>query len=237
MPTNNYVYKRKLNLLYPKKTVVKMIKNSVDYVYCTSGLFDDYKSDFLHVEVCGLPLLTMKEDKDFEKKDKNTFTFLYAGSINTKVRTLSLLINHFKKIGEKINCKIIFAGVFSKQIIRKLSCINAEFVGYCDEEKLKKLYDISDALILIGNNNSYQTPSKLIEYISYRKKIISFESLTNSQSRVLLKDYVNSFIIDDKDCSINAFLSFIKQDFIDQKSIEKVFYEHTPKYNYELIFS
>ena len=66
---------------------------------------------------------------------------------------------------------------------------NIIFHGTVSKERALLAMSESDVLINIGNNTSYQLPSKIIEYIGASKPIINIISLHNDTSKIYLKDF------------------------------------------------
>lgn len=109
-----------------------------------------------------------------------------------------------------------------------------EYISNHDEyvSELKK----SDMLLIIGNMVDNQTPSKVVEYISYGKPIIYIQSIDNDSALKKYSIYPLLCVIP-FDTSINEAVNMI-QDFVkkhresrmDYKSIARLFYNDTLEY-------
>lgn len=242
LPPNNFIYKGKLNLLDNKHKIFKNVLKYSDNIFCTPGLYNFYcKIINKNIKMCGIPLLkkielkTIKKEKDFE-----IINFLYCGSINGKVRKIDSFID-FLKIMEiqKIKYNVFFAGIFDNSLKKKFSKFNVKFLGKLSKNEIYEQYCKADVLISFGNNNSLQTPSKILEYISTCKKIISFEQIYTSQSYEILKKYKNSFVVfDNMNINIGEVINFLIKDneSINFNDLYNEYYLYTGEYNYELIF-
>jgi glycosyltransferase involved in cell wall biosynthesis len=107
----------------------------------------------------------------------NKKIILYAGSL-TKWGGVNSLIEAFKLI-ERENIELWICGPGKNRTVEHESKTNTniKFLGFLDKCKLNKIYETASIFVnprpshIIGNE--YNFPSKLFEYLSYLKPIVS----------------------------------------------------------------
>ena len=116
------------------------------------------------------------------------------------------------------------------------------FYDYVTREELDCILSKSAALLSIGNINSCQMPSKVVEYISYRKPILFFYVDPADPSFRYFNEYssVCSFNLnDDIGLNVDKLVKFITTShrYIDYKSLLEVslFRKSTPEYIAKII--
>ena len=124
--------------------------------------------------------------------------FGYFGIFTKGVRSPKNLINYLKEIkdiefhwyvNDDSKNEVIINTNESQSIFHPLVNRN---------EALKKMSDSVHCLLSIGNLNTTQIPSKVIEYISTGKPIIHFSEIENDPVIDIAKDFNNIFVISDK---------------------------------------
>ena len=107
--------------------------------------------------------------------------------------------------------------------------------GRKPHDEIIKIQQSADILVNFGNDNSCMVPSKIFEYISNKKPIISFYNISNDASYPYLKRYANSLLIKEEKAlfeeNVNSLEKFIFADNYTEISDDfllKNFYNNTP---------
>lgn len=146
----------------------------------------------------GVPLLF--ERKSNQRKKENTQTVVYAGAVSRENRNPQFIINLFKHVK---NARLIMYITNDPSVAIEAAGDSSNIVihGRISHDELESVLSDADALLNIGNNQSMQSPSKLVEYISYGKPIISTFRIENDTSAELLEKYPYSLLIDERNSS------------------------------------
>lgn len=194
---NNATLYRKLNYLFERKIFYLADFNSV----LTKNIKQKYISIFplLHNKIGVNSNLFIPSEFLYEKKETNDskVKIVFLGTLSSATRsprnTLALFSNFFLKF-PNVDVRIEFYGNitdtlidFEKypELLNRFIFLNRP-VSKLDVELIIKNADI---LLNIGNNNEYQEPSKLIEYMYSSKRILNISSIQNDTSATLLKLY------------------------------------------------
>lgn len=185
-----------------------------------------------------IPMLSKPKFLKFQKSNNNKIKLLYVGSINKKVRNPDTLL----KALEKLNRDDVFV-----QFIGKIDCIEdftklskimgnrLSFIEFLSHEEVTKLIQSANILINIGNNISTMVPSKIFEYMSFGKPIISTYDINDEPSKNYLTKYPAVVFISGRDnCEINSrkISTFIDNNInknIEYEYLENIFFKNTPK--------
>lgn len=132
---------------------------------------------------------------------KKSLKISFFGSLILNVRTPDMAIEFFKKIISNDNYKnseLHFFGELNELInnfnsVKNIINKNIFLHGLISKEKVKQEILDSDILINIGNKNDYQEPSKIFEYMYFKKPIINFTEIANDTSMHILKNYPKMF--------------------------------------------
>ena len=125
----------------------------------------------------------------------NPIKFGYFGVFTKGVRSPKNFINHLEGI-ENIEFHW-YVNEDSKNEITKYSNNSTSFFHSLinREEALKRMADSVHCLLSIGNLNTTQIPSKVIEYISTGKPVIHFSEIENDPVKKIAKNFNNLFIL------------------------------------------
>ena len=128
----------------------------------------------------------------------NPIKFGYFGVFTKGVRSPKNFINHFEGI-ENIQFHW-YVNEDSKNEITKYSNNSTSFFHslISREEALKRMADSVHCLLSIGNLNTTQIPSKVIEYISTGKPVIHFSEIENDPVKNIAKNFNNLFILSEE---------------------------------------
>ena len=169
---------------------------------------------------------------------KEEFYAMYAGNLSYSGRSIIPLLEIFKIICNKTNLKLYLIGECNcvdkyNEYIEKTNG-KIEFLGRKQHKEVLKYEEKAKYLINIGSTNPYTIPSKIFEYMSFNKTVISTYSIENEPSKEYLKKYKNVFFIDENlpyEESANNFIEFMffnGKNNIKKIDLEKVFYKNTP---------
>lgn len=190
-------------------------------------------------------------EKDFydsvTNTDKNNIKVVYTGSFYKKIRNPEYFLkvmNHVIKKSENIHLHIYSFGD-CKKIIKKWSEVNTKIIDHNSvtsdiaREKMKT----ADLLIGVGNSTSSQTPSKIFEYISFKKKIIYFIKNKNDRNIEILKKYPYALLIEESNKNldevsneVNKFIEKTSNNNIEiDEEINQIFEDASPNYIADII--
>lgn len=100
-----------------------------------------------------------------------------------------------------------------------------------------KLVANADILVNFGNNIKEMTPSKIFEYMSYGKPIISTMPISDEPSAVYLRKYPISYLLEynaiDYEREAIKLEEYINENIgkrIDFKLVKKIFYKNMPSH-------
>ena len=90
-------------------------------------------------------------------------------------------------------------------------------------------------LLNLGNKNASLTPSKIFEYMSYGKPIISTFCVDNDTSAAYLRRYSCALLLDERDADLDGAAERLRQFIFDNRytlipygETEQRFYGNTP---------
>jgi len=229
-PVNNHKIYRRLNYLTERKII-----NYTDIITVTTeALLKMYRNIFpesnrkIYVipPLISLPKNNNIENHIFIKKDK--IRLVFVGTLYKAIRSPYFLLKYFKELlqtslGDRLELHFfgrIHDCTDSFELYKDLLNNKIFIHGLVDHNIALRAMKEADFLINIGNNTSYQLPSKMVEYMSSGKPIINFISSSNDSSLALIKDYpLHINIIDKGITEENEVL--LLENFI-KNSIEKV---------------
>lgn len=178
-----------------------------------------------------------------EKKDGSPIRLLYVGSISYAVRDPRALIRVLCEMQEdntvcefvgKIDCPHLFDSL--KQKLGDRLVLSGQL---SHDEVIKKITN-ADVLLNIGNKLSTMIPSKIFEYISYAKPIISTYVSDEDPSLPHLKLYPLSLLLDCRSSEnfgdkITEFLKKIENIKVDENELERIYRLNSPEAFTEII--
>lgn len=167
----------------------KMSKNKTYY--------DKYK--FLDI-----PRIVMPKESFSEAKfiDKNKINIVYSGVLNLPERDPSYVIELLNKTKYAKDINLVFFAIGNG--LGKLYELKEKFLGnllisgYISRQEINAVYHKSDILINLGGSNPYMVPSKIFEYMSYGKPILSTYYIDDESSKKLLKKYPIGLCVDER---------------------------------------
>lgn len=198
-PVNNYKIYRRLNYLTERKII-----NYADIITVTTGsLAKIYRNVFpeSNKKIYVIPpLISLSNKGDIENHiflKKDMIRLVFVGTLYKAIRSPKFLLQLFRKLlqtslGDKL--EMHFLGrvhdcADSFELYKDLLDNKIFIHGLVAHNVALQATKDADFLINVGNDTSYQLPSKMVEYMSFGKPIINFISTSNDSSLPLIKDY------------------------------------------------
>ena len=206
--------------VFEKADKIVLMKSSEEHQMKYNYKFND-KFVFLDI-----PMLSEPEQTGDENTKSSTIKFLFVGNLSSSVRNPETLISAL----ENINLK----NIYGERLI---------FTDFINHDDLLEKIIQADVLINIGNLISTMVPSKIFEYMSYGKPIISTYDIENEPSRKYLEKYPLALLLSGEDSAvenaqkIQEFIELEGRKRVEFKDVEKLFALNTPKAFTERILS
>ena len=215
-PENNTILYGYLNRYYENKfysLASKIIFTHEDAMSAHIDYFDiDKEKTFI-----GNPISNFKEDLFSRSLEYNynslPIKFGYFGVFTKGVRSPKNFMTYFKDTQD-----IQFHWYVNEDSKNEISIHSNDFDSIFHslvnrDEALKLMADSFHCLVSIGNLNTTQLPSKVIEYISTGKPVIHFCEIENDPVKNISKDFNNLFIVSEttnREDLLNQLNSFYK---------------------------
>lgn len=232
----------------PKKYSRKRLKRIEDKIVHISDkliMMESYKnkldisSDNQVISFLSLPYLSeeLLSKKNLTYKN-DIIEVVYGGILDEKTRNPLKALEILNELDNiKFNVTFIGHGTGMALVKKNISKFNfkIKLISYLPKEKYIEYLEKSDIFLNIGNNIENAIPSKLIEYIAYRKPIISFSSIENDSCLPYIEKYklgINIFTNDDLSINkgkLNKFFSTTIKDTIDVNELKTVFWQNRPE--------
>lgn len=171
-------------------------------------------------------------------KEADKIKLLFVGSIASAVRDPDTLISALSKIeNESLHCEFI-GNIDCPQKFDEWKKTYGErltFTPFMPHEQLIQKLGEADILLNIGNLVSTMVPSKIFEYMSYGKPIISTYEIENEPSAKYLCDYPYALLLNGKDSpetnaeKIEKFISDTAGKHTDFDMLKTKFVLNTPE--------
>ena len=231
-PINNYKIYRKLNYLIEKKIIscadiISVTTEDLAKIY--RNVFPESSKKIYVIP----PLISLpKNNIDigcpiFPKKGMIKLAFI--GTLYEAIRSPKFLLRIFRKLlqtsfGDKLEMHFFgrihdcsdFFELYKDLLYNKI------FIhGLVDHNIALRAIREADFLINIGNDTSYQLPSKIVEYMSSGKPIVNLISSSKDSSLLILSAYPLHINIICNDIEKNSNNIFLLEQFI-KKSLGKL---------------
>lgn len=161
---------------------------------------------------------------DNEVVDKSTIKLVFVGTLTPITRSPADLLNLFQNLlnDSKLsnNLELHFYGDWRQcsKIFEKFNHLLNESLfihGIIPREEIPKILNKASVLINIGNNNEFQEPSKILEYIYLSKPILNVCSINADSSLEILSAYELNYSIHKNDINdpekVNDVFKFIRK--------------------------
>lgn len=146
-----------------------------------------------------IPMLNIKitENNRFENKQKCDVVFVYMGSMPRNIRNPHYIFEMFKKINNKDWHLYVYGSNDYINMMSTYRNYNIEYIGIVSHEESLKIMSKADILINIGNSIPEMVPSKIFEYMSMGKSIISTYKVLDDSCIKYLHYYKNSLCLNE----------------------------------------
>jgi len=184
----------------------------------------------------GLPLIIRRENCG-TKKNQDNIKIAYFGTLSMNMRNPKYAIEF---LGEFDFIQLDFYGDKATEVlVDKYRTPNTRYCGNISHEQMGKYIERYDYLLNIGNANFVQIPSKLYDYMTYRKPIINI--VKNGDPTIdVIKNYKYGISLIEGDRSNkNRLMNIIKSKIFapTYEELVKTFYINTPEYSAKLIYN
>ncbi len=184
-----------------------------------------------------------KTESPYIKEGK--INIVFAGVVSLSMRNPEYIINALSQSRNASGIHLMFfcmgdaLGLLHK--LKSASPLDIDIYGYIPQDELQKVYQNADILLNIGNAASTMVPSKIFEYVSYGKPIISTYCIDEDTSKAYLERYPLSCCIDQRkqvEESVTQITTFLSNNIgktVSFETVEKEFRNNTPQAYVDLI--
>lgn len=177
--------------------------------------------------------------------DETKINIVYSGVLSLPERDPSYIVELLNetKFAKDINL-VFFAignGVDKLQTLKEKFKGNLVINGYVSREEISAVYHKADVLINLGGSNPYMVPSKIFEYMSYGKLILSTYYIDDESSKKYFEQYPLALCVDvrkdmdENKTSLEAFIESNWNKTIDFDEVKKSFPYNLPESYVEVI--
>lgn len=189
----------------------------------------------------GVPLLERRENTTF-LSDRKEKVLLYAGALSKETRNPAYIFEVFKHTKNiKLKMYVSNGEAWVREAARGIDSV--EVNGKIPHEAVLREMDEADAFLNIGNTQTMFCPSKIIEYISYGKPIVSLFRTDSDTCRDYMMKYPVGAYIDERTCDVRKAAEEIERLILGTKeampfeSLKNLYKDNTPEYVANLICS
>jgi glycosyltransferase involved in cell wall biosynthesis len=195
-----------------------------------SKSFEYYKN----VYYLDIPMLVdfQKGMPEKENSLENVVNLIYIGSLPRRIRNPEYAFQLLSEV-DGVTIHIVVVGAEEDVWTEKNGC-DITWVGKVSHEKALEYMYKADILLNIGNRVKGMVPSKIFEYMSTGKPIISFAPIEDEPSTVYLSKYNAACVISERDGyldNLNKIKKFIKntpKNKMTECELLNLFYKNTP---------
>lgn len=189
----------------------------------------------------GVPLLVNHNDLNLPpKRDKKVL--LYAGALSKETRNPAYIFEVFKHID---NVRLIMYISNGEEWVKSAAkgIDNIEIHGKISHDEVLNKMNEADAFLNIGNTQSMFCPSKIVEYISYGKPIVSTYRTDNDTCGDYMSKYPLGVYLDERAVNVRDAAQKIENVIADNTEVlsynqlKELYADNTPAYVVDLIRS
>jgi len=178
----------------------RRIFEQADMIFLTNELFKSYQKNIFKkfkakfVDL-GIPILNICNELQTNESEDEC-RIVYAGSLSRKYRDPSYMLELFVSIKKLDIWSLHLYGVNIDEIDKHyLEMLKGKLFIHrkLPRKEILKVIKKSSILLNIGNIMDNQLPSKLLDYIGFRKPIINIYNNINDTSKIYLSDYPIKF--------------------------------------------
>ena len=199
-----------------------------------------YSSDALYYDKMhffDLPLLRTAEMESGDPlMDAEKRNFVYVGTLPDGIRSPAYVLEMFSHLhGEQ--WQFWFVGSSGCAVLEEAALTDRRIhiVGRVPHELALRYEAQADVLVNIGNSNPHMTPSKIFEYFSFGKPILSTRAIEGEPSSAYLARSPLALILDEVTDSpqlaatkVEAFVKDCEGCAVDPMQIRQIYYNNTP---------
>ncbi len=203
--------------------------------------YNEFKNKIKIVDIPLMREIKLSSNRDEPSFDKEKVNIVYTGTLLKHIKNPTYLFNVFMDINERDKWNFhIFGGGDCNDLIdgyvKEEKGVTIIKYGHVDTKIAINAMIEADILINLGSTVDSQIPSKIFEYMSTGKPIISFYKYDTEPSIPYLKKYPLSLLIkedwdkiDENTQLIVNFINKYKGKFVDYNEIKDIFQENTPE--------
>lgn len=168
--------------------------------------------------------------------EREKCNLVYVGTLPGGIRSPEYLLKVFGRL-EGAQYQFWFVGTSDCAVLNAAAARDPRIhvVGRCPHALALRYEAQADVLVNIGNTNPNMTPSKIFEYLSFGKPILSTMAVAGEPSRRYLEQYPLALVLDENGADIArtagqvaAFLERCGGQTADPEWIRTTYYRNTP---------
>ena len=164
--------------------------------------------------------------------DPGKYNLVYVGTLPSGIRSPEFVLNLFRHLeGERY--QFWFVGTSDCAALNEESARDPRIhvVGRCDHDVALRYEAQAAVLVNIGNTNPNMTPSKIFEYMSFGKPILSTMAVAGEPSCRYLEQYPLALVLDETEPDFDRVADFLNRSTgqtVDLTQVWETFYQNTP---------
>ncbi len=228
--------------LLPLADRIVMMKSSREHY----EKYSKNESYFERIHFLDLPLFQPKKINETNRNaplQKAQLNLLFIGTIPESIRPPQYFMELFSLLSDPNLHFTIVGSSTCESYLQKRAGADPRITlsPFVDHDTALNMMESADVLVNFGNTNSHMTPSKIFEYMSFGKPILSTAPIPNEPSIPYLEQYPFHCIIDysiplaENAEKVSAFLQETKFATCDPEEVLNRFYLNTPTAFYQCI--